>query len=112
MVQDYENEQNKLIDKLSLLSTELSELDYDVANLRNLVHSLKRYTCIDKLDREAVVEFIDKIIVSRRYEVNGVKQQDVNVYYNFIGKVDIKNEVDKKTDQMNTPKTDKHNLSA
>ena len=55
-----------------------------------MLDKFKAYIYLEKLDRESVVALIDKIVVSKRYIKDGIKQQDIDIYYNFIGKAQTK----------------------
>lgn len=44
---------------------------------------------ITELNTEIVREFIDKIIVFKAEEVNGCRQQKIQIIYNSIGAVDL-----------------------
>lgn len=108
MIGEYEKDQSKLNDQMLQLKASLLEEENETDSIMALSESFKRYFSLEKLDRLAVCELIDKITVSKRYEVDGVKHQDITIYYNFIGNISEQKEIDQKDIQA----TDKSELSA
>ena len=47
--------------------------------------SISRYTAIDSLTRPVVVELIDNVKVSEKYEVDGQRHQNILINYKFAG---------------------------
>lgn len=67
-------------------------------NADGFLEIVKRYSDITELSLEILNEFIDKIVVHHREEINYIKQQRVEIYYKMIGFIEVpimsKNETD------------------
>lgn len=50
---------------------------------------IHRYAEIDDLTAELIREFIEKIMISKREKIDGVKAQRVHIVWNFIGEFDL-----------------------
>lgn len=48
-----------------------------------------RYDEIDELTAEVLREFVEKVMISKRDTVDGVKAQRVHIIWNFIGEFDL-----------------------
>ena len=46
-------------------------------------------TSFAELTPEILREFIDKVVVHHRVKVQGVEEQQVDIYYKLVGKVDL-----------------------
>jgi hypothetical protein len=59
-------------------------------NAAGFVALVRRYTAgFEELTPELVREFIDKVVVFHREKVQGVEEQQVDIYYKLVGKVDV-----------------------
>ena len=48
---------------------------------------IKKYLDLQELDRETVDELIDHIEIGERTIIDGQKQQDIKIFYRFVGVV-------------------------
>lgn len=48
---------------------------------------IKKYLDLQGLDRETVDELIDHIEIGERTVIDGQKQQDIKIFYRFVGEV-------------------------
>lgn len=48
---------------------------------------IKKYLDLQELDRETVDELIDHIEIGERTVIDGQKQQDIKIFYRFVGEV-------------------------
>ena len=48
---------------------------------------IKKYLDLQELDRETIDELIDHIEIGERTVIDGQKQQDIKIYYRFVGVV-------------------------
>lgn len=85
----YEAEQEQLKQKIEILTAEVSETDTEITNVSELVALTKKYTCIDELTSEILNTFVDKIVVHEREKKDGKRTQDIDIYYSYVGIVDI-----------------------
>ena len=53
------------------------------------IELVKRHTEFNKFSASLLNEFVEKIIVHEATKVNGVREQEVEIYLNFIGKFDL-----------------------
>jgi len=85
LMYDYEQEQDLLKEKAIILKESLADSQDLCYNVSQWADTISQYTMIDTLTRNIVVELIDSIQVSERYEANGEKQQDILINYKFVG---------------------------
>lgn len=52
----------------------------DKINASKLVSKLKKYNGFDKLDTAMLQDLIQRIEIHKRFTVNGVKQQPIDIY--------------------------------
>lgn len=48
---------------------------------------IRRYLDVQELDREIVEELIDHIEIGERSVIDGQRQQDIKIFYRFVGVV-------------------------
>lgn len=85
----YETEKQELLALSGKLEQEISAGKDTMLNADRFIAIVDRYTDIQKLTPEIVREFIEKIVVHERSERWKKKNytQQVNVYFNFVGRV-------------------------
>ena len=82
---NYENEQKELEEKRASLE-DFIDVETDTAkNADRFIKIVNRYIEITELNAEIIREFVEKIYISRREVVDGVKSKRVNIVWNFIG---------------------------
>ncbi len=54
-------------------------------NIESYIALIKEFKDITELDKEIVHRMIDKITVSNKYVADGVRKQDIKIYYKFVG---------------------------
>lgn len=87
---DYEAEQKQLKDRAADLEAELSKAQETTANADRFLKVIQKYTGFEELTHTLLREFVEKIVVHECYhDENGIRRQDVDIYYNFVGKVDL-----------------------
>jgi hypothetical protein len=85
----YENEQAELAQAIGRLQTELSGYDADSARADKFIEMAKRYTDFSELTPQMINEFVEKIIVHEGETINGKREQEVEIFLNFIGKYEV-----------------------
>ena len=85
----YEAEQEQLKQEIEALTAEVSEADTEATNVAKLIAVTKKYTRIDELTPEILNAFVDKIIVHEREKKGGRRTQEIDIYYSYVGIVDI-----------------------
>ncbi len=85
----YEAEQEQLKQEIEALKAEVSEADTEATNVSKLIAITKKYTRIDELTPEILNTFVDKIVVHECEKKDGKRTQDIDIYYSYVGIVDI-----------------------
>ena len=85
----YEAEQEQLKQEIEALTAEVSEADTEATNVAKLIAVTKKYTRIDELTPEVLNAFVDKIVVHEREKKDGKRTQQIDIYYSYVGIVDI-----------------------
>ena len=85
----YEAEQEQLRQEIETLTVEVSETDTEITNVSKLIAATKKYTRIDELTPEILNTFVDKIVVHECEKKDGKRTQDIDIYYSYVGIVDI-----------------------
>ena len=89
MSQGFENEQADNRKKIDALSEQIKSETHEIDTTKVFLDIIDKTTHLDTLTADVVREFIDKIVVHHRGEVNGMTTQKVEIYYNVIGKFEI-----------------------
>ncbi|MDE5742576.1 MAG: DUF4368 domain-containing protein, partial [Oscillospiraceae bacterium] len=80
-----ETEQNDLKIKLERIkSVSIASAEAE-KNIESYISMIREFKNISELDKEIVHRLIDKIVVGKKYVCDGVKKQDITIYYKFIG---------------------------
>ena len=85
----YETEQKGLETKIKELNEFIATEKEKYLNASYLINLVKKYTEINELSAEIVQEFIQKIVIHQKVKIDGVKTQQVDIYYNDIGHIEI-----------------------
>lgn len=86
---NYEKEQKELKSKVKELVNKLDTTKQQELDLTSFVSKVKQYTEISELTPEIINELIDKIYVYQSEKVNGKPTQQIDIYYNGIGIINI-----------------------
>jgi len=84
---DYKQEQSDVQAKISDTEQKIKEVTANQKDTDSWVELIQKYTKIRKLDRAALIELVDKIVISAVKEVDGQKITDVTIHYRFVGAV-------------------------
>ena len=87
MLASYEEEQASLRVRLEEVRTAISVEKETNDSAEQFIRLVKQYTEITELTDEIVAVFIQKVEVHALITVEGEKQQEITVFYNFIGNV-------------------------
>lgn len=93
----YEGEQKRLQTSIKAYEAEISEQKKEDANIESFCALVDKYTAFDELTPRMLNEFVEKVLVHRAEKVDRKRVQKVEVYLNFIGKIDLP-EADKEKD--------------
>lgn len=93
MAPKYEREQIELRGKRDALTAELARNDEVYNNIQQFIPLIWKYTNIQELTPYILNELIEKIVVhEKEIGADGVKTQQVDIYYKFIGLINQKAE--------------------
>jgi hypothetical protein len=85
----YESEQADLETQTAELRTELDAFDTDSIRADKFMELTRRYTDFSELTPAMLHEFVEKVIVFNAEKINGVKEQRVEIFLNYIGQFDV-----------------------
>lgn len=85
----YQTEQLELDEKINKLRAELATEKENAANAEKWIELIKQYADPTELTAELLNTLIEKIVVHEavKYE-SGFREQEIEIYYRFIGKID------------------------
>ena len=83
MEQEQEANRKRLQD-LSLLIRRTESQESDV---QTFIHEIRQYAAIQELDEAMLHRLISRIVVGEMKKVDGQKQQEVKIIYNFVGEI-------------------------
>jgi hypothetical protein len=87
--EEYEAEQSGLEQTISKLQMELDAFSADTDRTERFIHIVNKYTDLSELSPAMITEFIDKIVVHEPDKSTGERTQKIDIFLNFIGKVEI-----------------------
>lgn len=86
---DYVAEQNNVQDELDEAMARIKAAADRAIDVENFTKLLKKYSEFDEIDGKMLNELFDKIVVHDPQMVNNLRRQQVDLYFNFIGNVDV-----------------------
>lgn len=87
---DYETEQRQLKERIAELQAEVSRAQEATTNAARFMNVVRKYTHFETLTPTLLREFVEKIIVHEPVrDENGTRRQEIEIYYSFVGKVDL-----------------------
>ena len=89
----YEAEQAQLEQRSAELMEQMNAEQEESVNVDRFMELVDRYTDFTELTTPMLNEFIDKVIVYERRKINRYQyDQQIEIYFNFIGKVTLPEE--------------------
>ena len=87
---DYEAEQKQLKERSAELQAEISKAQEATVNAGKFMNVVRKYTSFEELTPTLLREFVEKIVVHEcSYDEHKTRRQDIDIYYSFVGKVDL-----------------------
>lgn len=86
---EYEREQAELEQSIAALQLELDSFHADMERADRFIEIVKRYTDFTELTPAMITEFIEKIVVHEGDKSSGEREQQVDIYLNFIGRFEV-----------------------
>ena len=63
---------------------------FGVLWIQKFMNILRKHMNFEELTHTLLREFVEKIVVHEcSYDENGTRRQDIEIYYSFVGKVDL-----------------------
>jgi site-specific DNA recombinase len=85
----YDDEQISLKKKISALQAEIDAEKRHKSSAANFLRTVRKYTEIEALTPTIVNELIQKIVVHQAQGTGRSKTQQLEIYYNFVGVLDV-----------------------
>lgn len=97
MSSSYDKEQAELTKNIQTLESFIFETTNQSLNVESFIELVKKYTDIKGLNAEIIRTFVDKIYVEQSQKVEGsrTKKQTIWIQWNYIGVVDINQNIEK-----------------
>lgn len=89
LMAQYDEEQCKLEEQIESLKDRLDSLQSKPIQIERFIEVIRKYMNITELNHLVVHELIDKIIVHPSTVADGQRVQKVEIYFNFVGEVDL-----------------------
>ncbi len=87
--QKYQNEQAELDQKIEKLKANLDEEQQTENNAEKWIALIKQYANTTELTAELLNALIEKIVIHEATKnEDGKREQEIEIYYRFIGKID------------------------
>ena len=90
---DYEAEQRELKDRAAALQAELDKANAATVNAEKFMKIVRKHLAFEELTHTLLRELVEKIVVYEcEYDENGTRRQNIDIYYSFVGKIDLPDE--------------------
>ena len=86
---NYEKEQKELEERRYKLENNIAVETDNAQSAQRFIKIVRRYDEIEELNAEIIREFVEKIMISKRETIDGVKAQRVHIVWNFIGEFTV-----------------------
>lgn len=88
MSQKYQTEQQELTEKIERLTAELESEKQTTVDAETWISLLKQYANPTELTAELLNTLIEKIVIHEAITVDGMREQNIDIYYRLIGKIE------------------------
>lgn len=89
LLADYEKEQAQLQEEIIAARQSLTDYQKDGMRVTQFKALAKKYTDFSMLTTPMLLEFVDRILVHEAQKIDGERMQEIEVYLNFVGNVQI-----------------------
>ena len=87
---DYEADQAELKKRAAALQAELDKTQAATDNAEKFMDIVRKHLAFEELTPTLLREMVEKIVVHEcSYDENGTRRQDIEIYYSFVGKIDL-----------------------
>ena len=85
LMQKNEQDRQSGAERLNVLLSEVERAERKTAAVLNWTALVRKHLNLDVLDRAVIDELIDHIEIGERTIVDGAMQQDIKIFYRFVG---------------------------
>ena len=85
----YEQEQAELETSIAQGEQELAEYQKSEVNVEKFSALVRRYKDFEELTTPMLNEFVEKVVVHQAQKIDGERVQEVEIYLNYVGKIEI-----------------------
>ena len=89
LLASYETEQATLKERVKELTSFIEGENERCINTEEFIKQVKKYTEFNELTPEILNTFISKVLIHETKVIDGKKHQEIEIYYNGIGKVQL-----------------------
>ena len=89
MLRDFEAELSDLTEIISQDQQELGRISRETINAEKFLSLVRKYTDFSELTPAMINEFVEKILVHQAQGKGASRIQEIEIFFNFVGKVDI-----------------------
>ena len=76
--------------KTAALQAELDKSQAATDNAEKFMDIVRKHLAFEELTPTLLREMVEKIVVHEcSYDENGTRRQDIEIYYSFVGKIDL-----------------------
>ena len=86
---DYEKEQQELEISMKEIREKLTQFEDDTDRTEEFLSLVHKYTDIQEVTPAIVNEFVDKVLVHKIEETDGDRVQEIEIFLNYIGRVEL-----------------------
>ena len=87
LIQKNEQERLDKTKRLDALLPEIQAVEQKTAAIKDWTAIIRKHLNVQTLDRETIDELIDHIEIGEHTVIDGKRQQEIKVFYRFIGQV-------------------------
>ena len=87
LIDGYTRERAELTAHLESVTTQIADLMQETDNATRFVELAEQCADITELDRDLLHRLIDRIEIGDSYKENGIRYQEINIYFRFVGKI-------------------------
>lgn len=101
----YEAEQTELEKQTAEIKAELTQFDSDSVRADRFMELVRRYTDFSELTPAMLHEFVEKVVVHEADRSSGRREQQVDIYLNYIGQFEVPEGYGDETGEPSLPMT-------
>jgi hypothetical protein len=85
----YDAEQISLDGEIAKLQSEIEAFNSTTVNIDKFIELVKRHTEFAEFSAGLLNEFVEKVIIHEAVKIDGVRTQDIEIFFAFIGKFEL-----------------------